>query len=172
MAFTKRASSGKGKLIHPHILQTQQQQRNKNTDNGQPQTILKVTLHFGRRQTQMDPLRPICPKPKWFSPQGCFCSVFSQLLSWQQNLRSSCAAQTSYSSPVALALCWPPPHRTDASVPCSWHQPLRHPQVLSYTPSWEKPLGPFLQAGGSNKSEGFKSMKPRSIHVSHPNSNS
>lgn len=135
MAFTKRASSGKAKRIYPHNPPNTRKTKQQKHDNGPTQIMLKVTLHFGWRQTQTDPLRPICPKQKWFRCQGCFFLVFSpaatltvkptKLVHWPD---------VSYKSHVAVALCWPPTHWADVSMPCSLHQALLHPQVLSCIP--------------------------------------
>lgn len=96
MAFTKRASSGKGKPIYPHIPpNTATTKKTKTTDNGPTQTMLKVTWHVGRRQTQMDPLSPICPKQSDSHPKAAVAPCFPQLLPWQQNPTSSCTAQMS-----------------------------------------------------------------------------
>lgn len=125
--------------------------------------MLKVMLHFGRRQPQMDPLRAICPKQKWFTSQCCFCSVFSP----------SCYPDNKTQEACALLRCQP-------QEPCGrgfvlttyslgWRlgatQPAPAPSSPAPPPSWEKHPCPFLQAGLSSKPEGFESTKPRSIRV-------
>ena len=157
----------------PTSLQIQQQQKHKTTNNGPTQTTLKATLHFGRRQAQMDPLRPICPKQKWFRSQGCFRSVFSPAatLTTKPDKLAPCPA-VSYRSSI-LRLC--ASHLlTGLSSRCH----ATHPAPSSPTgprphPSpWDKHLCPRHHTGGSRKSEGFESMRPHSICGNHPNANS
>lgn len=136
MAFTKRASSGKGKLIYPHIPPNTAATKNpKTTDNNLTQATLKVSCTLGGG------------RPRWIlsdqsvqsrndsHPKAAFARCFppAATLTTKPDKLVHCP-DVSYRRPVAVALCWPPTHWADVSVPCSLHQPLLHPQVLSCIP--------------------------------------